>query len=185
MWAGPKKGDKIGDTIGEEAGLDRASFSGLVRAVYGLCIKWNEFQNIQRWDPILWHLEHGCSVQFIKNSLTKWQQVWTLHWCSEIEKSIFYRTRKFELVVQSSPGSGLGKGSGVKKGLSGSAPILWWSSPPIFTIPRFTGDAGPAQWRVTIFQSHISRGFSSVVGRQLAGTQEPRPVDRSWIQYPQ
>ena len=48
MWAGPKKGDKIGDTIGEEAGLDRASFSGLVRAVYGRCIKWNEFQNIQR-----------------------------------------------------------------------------------------------------------------------------------------
>ena len=48
MWAGPKKGDKIGDRIREEAELDRERFSGLVRAVYGLCIKWNEFQNIQR-----------------------------------------------------------------------------------------------------------------------------------------
>ena len=44
MWAGPKKGDKIGDTIGEEAGLDRASFSGLVRAVYGLCSRGMSFK---------------------------------------------------------------------------------------------------------------------------------------------
>ena len=88
------------------------------------------------------------------------------------------------MVVQSSPGSGLGKGSGVKKG-------QWLSSyfvvivPSYLYDPRFTGDAGPAHRWVTIFQSHISRGFSSVVGRQLAGTQEPRPVDRPWIQYPQ
>ena len=31
MWAGPKKGDKIGDRIREEAGLDKARFSGLGR----------------------------------------------------------------------------------------------------------------------------------------------------------
>ena len=38
MWAGPKKGDKIGDRIREEAGLDRERFSGLARAVYGLSL---------------------------------------------------------------------------------------------------------------------------------------------------
>ena len=44
MWAGPKKGDKIGDRIREEAGLDRARFSGLVRAVYGLSSNGESFK---------------------------------------------------------------------------------------------------------------------------------------------
>ena len=35
MWAGPKKGDKIGDRIRGEAELDRARFSGGARAIYG------------------------------------------------------------------------------------------------------------------------------------------------------
>ena len=44
MWAGPKKGDKIGDRIREEAELDRARFSGLVRAVYGLSSNGGSFK---------------------------------------------------------------------------------------------------------------------------------------------
>ena len=40
--------------------------------------------------------------------------------------------------------------------------------PPIFTIPRFTGDAGRAHWRVTIFQSHISLSF---VGTPVSHTE--------------
>ena len=44
MWAGPKKGDKIGDRIREEAELDRERFSGLVRAVYGLSSNGGSFQ---------------------------------------------------------------------------------------------------------------------------------------------
>ena len=46
MWAGPKKGDKIGDRIREEAELDRERFSGLVRAVYDLSSNGGSFKTL-------------------------------------------------------------------------------------------------------------------------------------------
>ena len=71
------------------------------------------------------------------------------------------------MVAQCSPGSGLGKGSGVKgQWLSSSYFVV------IVPLSLRSQDSpvmlGRAQWRVTIFQSHISLSF---VGTPVSHTE--------------